>query len=151
MIYYKEDGITHINIYSRGKTALGRFLSNFAHTPIEINGEKFESVEGYWYWLLADPVNDRRPDLKELYGYEAKKLGKSIRYHNEENIFEFRDKIYIAFLTKINKYPIFKITLIVSDLPLVHYYVFGNKVIEPRQHQWITDMWEKIRENLKAY
>jgi hypothetical protein len=28
-----EDGVTHINVYSRGNTELGRLLSNFAHTP----------------------------------------------------------------------------------------------------------------------
>lgn len=27
----EEDGITHINIYSKGSTELGRLLSNFAH------------------------------------------------------------------------------------------------------------------------
>ena len=31
----KDDGITHINIYSQGKTQLGRFLSNFEPSPIE--------------------------------------------------------------------------------------------------------------------
>jgi len=33
MINPEEDGITHINIYSKGKTDLGRMLSNFAKLP----------------------------------------------------------------------------------------------------------------------
>jgi hypothetical protein len=47
-----EDGVTHINVYSRGNTELGRLLSNFAHTPFSHPefGE-FASVEGFWYWL----------------------------------------------------------------------------------------------------
>jgi hypothetical protein len=44
----KDDGITHINIYSKGKTELGRWLSNFTYHPIETEDGKFDSVEGYW-------------------------------------------------------------------------------------------------------
>lgn len=29
------DGIDHINVYSKGKTELGKLLSNFARTPFE--------------------------------------------------------------------------------------------------------------------
>jgi len=42
-----SDGVTHINIYSKGKTSLDRALSNFAHTPIETVDGKFASIEGY--------------------------------------------------------------------------------------------------------
>ena len=47
-----DDGVTHINVYSKGTTALGRALSNFAHIPFMVvpNG-RFESIEAYWYWL----------------------------------------------------------------------------------------------------
>ena len=52
MFQPNEDGITHINICSKGKTELGRLLSNFAHTPFWLQGAgRFESVEGYWFWL----------------------------------------------------------------------------------------------------
>ena len=47
----QNDGITHINVYSKGKTTLGRWLTNFAHTPIDTIDGHFESIEGYWYWL----------------------------------------------------------------------------------------------------
>jgi hypothetical protein len=30
----EQDGTTHINIYSKGKTELGRFLTNFAYIGI---------------------------------------------------------------------------------------------------------------------
>lgn len=36
MINPLEDGITHINVYSKGATELGRLLTNFAHTPLHI-------------------------------------------------------------------------------------------------------------------
>ena len=49
-----EDGITHINIYSKGQTELGKMLSNFAKFPIQTVDGNFMSVEGYWYFLSID-------------------------------------------------------------------------------------------------
>ena len=53
------DGINHINVYSRGKTEIGRFLSNMAHTPFEY--QRFESqrfdlknVESFWKGKMKD-------------------------------------------------------------------------------------------------
>ena len=71
----EEDGITHVNIYSQGKTKLGKWLSNFSHTPIDTEDGHFESIEGYWYWLVTDNIN--KDILRGLYGYEAKKPGES--------------------------------------------------------------------------
>jgi hypothetical protein len=49
-----KDGIDHINIYSRGKTEVGRQLSNFAHTPFTHKDYGyFNSVEGLWYYLIT--------------------------------------------------------------------------------------------------
>ena len=55
----EDDGVTHINVYSKGATALGRALSNFARIPVVVvpNG-RFESVEAYWYWLRVMEVID---------------------------------------------------------------------------------------------
>ncbi len=71
----EEDGITHINIYSKGKTELGRLMSNFALSPFSVpqHGE-FKSIEGYWYWLSTGDES-----LRDLYGYEAKKAGRKLR------------------------------------------------------------------------
>lgn len=89
------DGVDHINIYSKGKTSLGRWLTNFAYSPfiIEINGEhhQFVSIEGLWYWILTGDDS-----LKSCYGYDAKSRGKEIlkqlkttkqpRFHKEDII-----------------------------------------------------------------
>ena len=52
------DGIDHINIYSKGKTSLGRWLSNFAKSPIETEDGHFDSIEGYWYWYWLSSKDD---------------------------------------------------------------------------------------------
>jgi hypothetical protein len=47
----EEDGVTHINIYSKGKTELGRWLTNFSYSPFNHpEYGKFLSMEGFWYW-----------------------------------------------------------------------------------------------------
>ena len=70
---YTEDGIDHINIYSRGHTELGQYLSNFAYTPIQTEDGRFYSIEGYWYWL-----NTHNDKLRLLYGFKARSFGKEL-------------------------------------------------------------------------
>ena len=47
MINPQNDGVDHINIYSKGLTELGRFLSNFEHILITTEDGDFNSIEGY--------------------------------------------------------------------------------------------------------
>lgn len=72
MFKITDDGITHINVYSKGKTELGRLLSNFSHTPFYGNDILFNSVEGWWQWFTTGKEYDY---LKYLYGFKAKKRG----------------------------------------------------------------------------
>ena len=52
-----EDGYNHINVYSKGKTELGRWLSNFAHTL----GNKTIDAGGEW---ILKHLEERRELLK---------------------------------------------------------------------------------------
>jgi hypothetical protein len=142
----KDDGITHINIYSRGKTELGRLLSNFAFTPFECSDGKFNSVEGYWYWLLG-----ARDSIRNLSGFTAKKIG---REDAEKNIpkyskQEFETKIKKAFRAKLQANLELKELFIGSSLPFDHYYVVNGKRIDADKHYWQIEYWEILRENLK--
>jgi hypothetical protein len=70
------DGLTHINIYSQAKTALGRALSNFNDNWITTLDGDFASIEAYWYWLGC-----QHPDkelLRPLHGAEAKRVGRDL-------------------------------------------------------------------------
>lgn len=101
-----KDGIDHINIYSKAKTALGLFLSNFAQCDLETEDGEFSSIEAYWYWLLCSPhpktdchecdgigvaaigtgaqtnlgpcTECNRESLRYLSGWQAKKAGRTI-------------------------------------------------------------------------
>lgn len=143
-----RDGIDHINVYSKGKTELGRLLSNFAHTPFKCEDGHFESVEGYWYWLLSDVAE--REVLRKLYGWNAKDIGKYLvddDYHIKKDE-EFRRKIKLAIWIKLNTHLELKTMVIDSTLPFEHYYVYKDNIVEGSA-QWIIDFLERARNELK--
>lgn len=136
------DGETHINIYSKGKTEIGRWLSNFSLCPIETDHGWFKSIEGYWYWQTT--LNDH---LRELHGFAAKKLGKESEKVVEIPEEEFKNRIKKAIDLKLKTRP-----KDVADinLPLQHYYEYGGKRVEAG-YEWITEHIELRIKQLKEY
>lgn len=144
MFHPKEDGITHINIYSGGETELGRGLSNFAHTPFECPDGHFESVEGYWHWLHAEGSPERE-ELRTLYGAEALNRGRKIRagrYMEDQAV--FKGKIVKAIQCKLDAHPALRQLLAESTLPFAHYYVMGGKV-KDAGHEWQIPVMGRLR------
>lgn len=141
----KLDGQTHINIYSKGLTRLGRELSHFAELPIHhpVFGD-FRSNEGLWYWI------SRRDDkLRLLSGYEAKSYGRSLPVVKTLPKDEFQRMINLGNQAKLDTYPEIKEALASSTLPLLHYYVnfySGQQaVIQTKDSEWILAHFEKVR------
>ncbi len=140
-----QDGIDHLNVYSKARTKLGRDLSNFAHLPI-IHPElgEFASIEGLWYWLTRQ--DDR---LRQLSGFSAKELGKSLPILNTYPENEFRRLVVAGLETKINTYPALKSALQACPLRLTHYYVYhfggAEKVIPVDDSEWILAVFERAR------
>jgi len=141
MIDPTQDGITHINVYSQSQTALGRFLSNFANTPLETEDGKFNSIEGYWYWLSC-----RDDQLRTLHGWKAKSIGRKLKGKDWSNDPEFKRKIKLAIKTKLESNPKWLKALQQTTLPLEHYYVYGDQVIQPKNGHWILEWIGKIKE-----
>ncbi len=131
------DGIDHINVYSKGKTPLGRLLSNFADTPFHHpDYGRFRTVEGFWYWLMTG-----LEELRRLPGWECKELGKKAtlkRTHPTEN------ELALAYIAKLNDHPRIRQMLEKNTLPLTHYYVYNGKVVEPKEWQWTAQLWTKL-------
>lgn len=141
----KDDGVTHINVYSNGLTELGRFLSNFAKHPIVTEDGPFNSVEGYWYWLST-----KDDHLRTLHGFEAKRYGRITGGEDWLDDAEFKRKICNAITTKLQTAPeLVTSTLRFCGLPLAHYYVYQGKVIEPKSGKWIIKHIENYRKSLK--
>lgn len=140
-----EDGITHINIYSKGKTPLGKMLSNFYHCNIQTRDGNFNSVEGYWYWLGIENCREKEV-LRDLSGYQAKKVGNELKkkYDGRKDD-EFEDKILRAIWEKVKiKYKMFNADI--ATLPFEHYYNFGGKVVDVKdKYLWMFDGIDKMR------
>lgn len=148
MIDPNNDGVTHINIYSKAKTELGRFLSNFADCNVETEDGRFRTIEGYWYWLGLKLGTPDREQLRVTNGFDSKFIGRIMRSPDWNDQPDFQRKILNAIATKILSNVEMKKALRQSTLPLVHYYVYGAKVIEVKDGLWIISFLEFLRQDL---
>jgi hypothetical protein len=150
MIINGTEGLTHINIYSRSQLSLGRWLSNFAYSPIVTEDGNFNSIEGYWYWLGVLEGAEGRDRLRKLHGYSAKEFGRKIRSANlcmipEE---EFKRKILAAIDLKL-KSDLNNLKLLAeSELPFSHYYEYKGKRVDAG-FGWLVDHFTQRRTLLK--
>ncbi|MNP88984.1 hypothetical protein D3C85_13780 [compost metagenome] len=139
-----EDGVSHINVYSRGATSLGRALSNISECNIEhpFYGH-FRSLEGLWFFMRTGHKYD---DFRIMKGMNARNRGKEL-----ENVhFPMFNKMFkLGMLEKLDRNPILQKQLVENELPLMHYYVYGKKVIPQMHHQWQMDYWMLLRSSLK--
>lgn len=167
----KQDGVDHINIYSKGETELGRLLSNFACTPFTIDWmppggyKRFASVEAQWYWMLAtgytpqtrnailnNDLAEEVATLRTLCGFAAKKAGRVLvektgRNHDPDSEL-FRSDIHQAFWAKVKFTEGLATKLRESTLPFEHYYVYGGKKVDAG-FKWQLKSRERIRQQLK--
>jgi len=157
----EEDGITHINIYTKAKTELGKLLTNLSNISIEVEYNekilKFKSLEGWWYFLkIKDLKNKECFELCDLSGFDCKTFGQKELKELEEKQLNNTD-FFIDNILKSIRYKIFnskiKDLLKQSSLPFTHYYYYGNennfKVIDLTPNNWILEEIEKIRKELK--
>lgn len=162
----KDDGVTHINIYTGGKTELGRFLSNFTYWTQVTDHGIFNSLEGYYHYLkLMRAVQESdisgllRADLiceidrlKSMFGKQAQDYGRQLRQrlmneriwindHPNEFFYECFRK---AVITKIESSH-FKTEFYETTLPFTHYYLINGAVIYKPHFSWLEELVNKIR------
>lgn len=145
MTYHpRNDGVDHINVYSKGATELGRQLSNFAHAPFRHTQDgQFASVEGYWYWLST---GSKHEGLRVMHGYQAKQYGKVLP---KVQVDDFNERVKEAIRCKLRQNRNILHALTDSTLPLTHYYWYGTvdnpNIITLERHSWIIEELERIR------
>ncbi len=144
----ENDGIDHINIYSKGETELGRVLSNFALTPFELDEYgQFNSIEGYWFWLLSEHPD--KDELRKLHGHQAKIRGQELI--KDSKILKddsFKWKIYYALREKIKQNSLIAEWLRDSILPFDHYYVYNGEMVRTK-YAWLVEHFEKLRREFR--
>ena len=139
-----EDGISHINIYTKGMTRLGRLLTNLADIQVDHpTYGTFRTAEGLWYYLKTGKMHE---NLRALTGFQAKEFGKTLEVvFNQHFQKEFKEGLY----AKITSHPELLSLFKSSTLPFTHYYVYGkdNKqiVVIPKGTQWMIDYFEELR------
>lgn len=141
-----EDGITHINIYSKAKTEIGRFLSNFSDCNVKTEDGIFRTVEGYWYWLSCKDERFRMTN-----GFQSKKLGRELRAPDWVKDPDFYRKIGMAITIKIISDREMSWKLVeTGSLPLYHYYVYGGKIVMVKEGLWMINLIDHIRTELRT-
>lgn len=139
-----QDGVTHINVWSKGRTTLGRELSNFARRSFyhPVYGS-FSSVEGFWHWLSTGMKLDF---FRDMYGMHAKMASQDLpKVHHPR----FQEEIIVALRCKIKQHADLKEALCRSTLPFTHYFVYGTKVLNQDQYAWQVAAIEQIRTELQ--
>lgn len=147
------DGEDHINIYTGGKTRLGRLLSNLAPVGfIHPTHGKFDTVEGFWYWARSGFIEKYWEDFSTASGFDAKRLGKTLPRVEAD---DFQDQIKKVIELKIRQNQELRELLRESTLPLRHYYCYGSgdkvKVIDmSKKYSWQIEHIDSIRNVLKG-
>jgi predicted NAD-dependent protein-ADP-ribosyltransferase YbiA (DUF1768 family) len=78
-----EISLLPLNVWSRSAEAIGQLMSNFAHTPFELDGVVYASIEGFYVSLLfLDPA--RRLKLARLYGLVVSRMGKKSKIKRDK-------------------------------------------------------------------
>lgn len=149
-----RDGIDHVNVYSKGRTRLGKMLTNFYKHDTLTDDGWFKSIEGYWYWLLTPEDHAQRESLRQVSDYRAKEIGRTMATADWGDTPEFRRKIRNAIWNKIASCPEIQSLMVLHSLPYTHYYVYGRgataKVVEPEGCEWILRFIEKCGAFLKT-
>lgn len=135
-----EDGATHINIYSHGRTDLGRRLSNFTRNPFHHPKHGyFESMEGFWYWLATGMIHDA---LRTKIGFDAKAYGRS---KPRVPIEDFEAKVLDAIRVMLSQNPKLYQDLLNSTLPFTHYYCYANTLKDNPSALFLLTEYDLIR------
>lgn len=144
MINPENDGIDHINIYSRGATELGRILSNWHESRITTSLGYFSTIEGLIFYLSSFDNS-----LRNVIGFLAKTKGPALDrgIRLPEDIFK---RLIIEAMEIKASQPKIRDLLIKSELPFKHYYTYYGKVRLTPKWDWQVEEWERIRTKLKS-
>lgn len=147
-LFYRKDGVDHINIHANAKTELGRRLDNLSHEPfVHPEYGEFASVEGF-YWYLVDGAKD--DGFRTLHGHDARKIG--MLHKNSERHLNGRltEKAAEASMYKVTQNPDLAELLKRSELPLTCYRRWARKVREGIGYQNHVTVYKLLRDRLKS-
>lgn len=146
-----KDGKNHINIYSKGRTVLGRALSNFSYNKFTHDTlGSFSSMEGLYYYLSTGLKHD---NLRRLTGFAVKNMGKKlprIEMDGEKFVELLRLGCRCVYRDNPRIHELILDQVIENKgvvVPFVHYYSYGDKLVFPKGNEWLIEEWTDIRKD----
>ena len=142
----KLDGVEHINIWAKGATWLGKFLSHRTLCELNLPEGRFLCVSAYWYHLTCK--EDSR--LNRVHDWETELLATQLSplpRKQQLPAAELQAKIKKALDAKIKWSDYWQEEFTESELPFLHYYLDaeGNVVDESRKYRWLLNHLEARR------
>lgn len=151
-----NDGVDHINIYTKANTALGKWMSNLSFSPFtHPDFGSFLCVEGAWHWFFTGCQYN---EFRFKSGFEARKLAdlyKKDKVNLDRELTAFEKMIIQQFIhTKFETYSSKLEEFKQSELPFAHYYYYGDK-LKPKvhylpQYDWLVKFFERYRARLNG-
>jgi hypothetical protein len=127
-----NEGIDHINAYSKSNTKLGLFLSNWEYiSNVDLVDGRFTSLENYWFWLKSGG----NEEFRNLKPYQAKKLARELGIDGDlskEHRIKFKEATWAKLISKC-----YFIKQEYKDLPILHYYNYNGKIIKAGPSWWV--------------
>jgi predicted NAD-dependent protein-ADP-ribosyltransferase YbiA (DUF1768 family) len=143
-----------INVTSRSSDAMIRLISNLAHTPFELDGNAYASVEAFWQGLKF-PDAERRRQLSRLHGLEARSAGFDAEASDTLSYREHTIRVgtsdhwhlmYLACRAKFSQHEQARAALVgTGDRPLIHKTRRDSRTIPGVV---MADIWMRIRRTL---
>jgi hypothetical protein len=138
----QEDGTKHINVTYNSKTPFGRMLSPPYQAEFEISKEgRFESVGGYWCWLLFGDERFRKASGENLL------VGRSFEGAKAKTeTDEFQKKVLKATWLKIRQNDKIFSRFEQNILPFHRYYIGESHIYKPSDAEWFCEGLDKMVE-----
>lgn len=139
----QKDGTKHLNVTHSAKTQFGRMLSPPYEASFELSDSgEFQSVGGYWCWLLSGRKDKFREVSGEACLTESEFPGKQQTVASEP----FQRKILRASWHKIRQNQTIFWRFEQNVLPFRRYYVGEGTIYKPSDAEWICDGLEVMSE-----
>ena len=143
-----------INVTSRSPDPAIQLISNFAHTPFELDGLQYGSIEAFWQGLKF-PDEARRREIAPLHGDAARQAGfgapeaDTLEYHGRTSRVGTSDHwrlMSFACWAKFNQHEAAKQALLgTGERPLAHKTRRDSRNIPGVV---MADIWMKVRRGL---
>jgi predicted NAD-dependent protein-ADP-ribosyltransferase YbiA (DUF1768 family) len=148
-----------LNIWSKSDEEIGRLMSNFARTPIVLDGIQYASIEGFYAALLIQNNEARQSKVRQLWGIRAKheipkKKPQVILYNGESFRIGSKEHIFLikrAIRAKLETHPEIATAFVATrPRPIVHETGYADAPDAAFPKEVFCEVLEELREEFAA-